>query len=357
MTCARGAARARNAAGVALLLLAACAREPELRRETLRVFGGEARIEARGVPAPAADAALAEVAAQFAAMDREWHAWEPSALTSLNAAFARGERSVPPAGIRELILRSQPLSIRSDGVFEPAIGGLLQLWGFHTNTYPITTPLPSRDQIDAWRAGRPSISDVVVDGETVYSLNPTVQLDFGGIAEGVAAEVAAETLARHGVRNALVSLGGDLFALVDAGAEPWRVGIRDPYGGVLADVRLSDHEALFTSGNFDKFRDSPAGARWSHVLDPRTGQPVTGTAAVAVLHHDPVLADIAATALMVAGPARFAELSARLGVRCALLLTEENEMMLTAAMQARIELHREPVRLGRPLGETGPCSP
>jgi thiamine biosynthesis lipoprotein len=358
MPTVRAATRTRRATAVALLVLAAgCTREPERMRESVLVFGGEATIELHGVPPEQGQAALTEVTEQLRILHRDWHAWEPGALTELNAAFARGERSQPPPSLRDLILRSQPLSIRSDGVFEPAVGALMKLWGFHTSDYPIATPLPTRAQIDEWRAGRPSIADVAVEGEFVYSHNPAVELDFGGISEGVAAEIATEILDRHGVRDALISLGGDVYALGDTGDGPWKVAIRDPYGGVLADVELADHEALFSSGNYNKFRASPTGGRWSHLLDPRTGQPVIGTAAVAVLHRDPVLADVAATTLMVGGPARFADLSARLGIRCALLLTEENEMIVTTAMQARIVLHREPVRLGPPLGDAGPCSP
>lgn len=357
---ARGAQRSRTrllGLGIALIAaLVACQREPELQRETLFVFGGEATIDLAGTTSEQARPALAAVAERFNQFHRDWHAWEPGPLTTLNAAFARGERSSPPASIRDLIQRSQTLSIRSDGLFDPAIGGLMVLWGFHTSEFPVTTPLPSRPQIDAWRAQRPSISEVVVDGETVYSHNPEVQLDFGGIAEGVAAEEATRLLAEHGVNNALLSLGGDVYALGNAGGRPWKVGIRDPYGGVLGGVELADHEALFASGNYSKFREAPSGARWAHVLDPRTGQPVLGSAAVAVLHRDPVLADIAATTLMVGGPARFADLIEHLGVRCALLLTDENELLITAAMQARVTLQREPVRLAPPLGQPGPCS-
>lgn len=344
--------------GLALMwVLGACQREPELQRETLFVFGGEATIDIQGATPNEASAALAAVAERFNEMHRDWHAWEPGALTALNASFARGERTTPPASLRDLVQRSQPLSIRSDGLFDPAIGGLMVLWGFHTSQFPVATPLPSRAQVDAWRAHRPSVADVVVEGDVVYSLNPHVQLDFGGIAEGVAAEEAARVFATHGVRNALLTLGGDVYALGDAGGRPWKVGIRDPYGGVLASVELADHEALFASGNYNKFRETPSGARWAQVLDTRTGQPVLGSAAVAVLHRDPVLADIAATTLMVGGAARFVELTERLGVRCALLLTDENELMLTAAMEARLTMQREPVRLGPPLGAVGPCSP
>jgi thiamine biosynthesis lipoprotein len=84
---------------------------------------------------------------------------------------------------------------------------------------------------------------------------------------------------------------------------------------------------------------------------------VKGSATVAVLHRDPVLADIAATVNMIGGPARFAEFIERLQLRCVLLLTDENELLITAPMRQRVSMRREPVPLGPPLGEPGPCSP
>lgn len=346
----------RLAAALALATLAACSRTPEPHRETLLVFGGEATLEIRGVPAAQAAAATASVSEKLQQYGRDWHAWEPGALVEVNAALARGERAPAPASIRDLVARSQELSLRSDGLFDPAVGGLIRLWGFHTSDFPVATPAPSEAQIEAWLATRPRIADLRVEGDALVSTNPAVQLDFGAIGEGVAAEEAARLLADHGVRDALLSLGGDLFALGQADGQPWQVGIRDPYGGVFARVALIGPEALFSSGSYNKFREAPTGARWPHVLDPRIGRPVRGTAAVAVLHRDPVLADIAATALMVGGPARFADLVQRLDLHCALLLTEENEMIITAAMDARVTLLREPVRLGESIGEAGPCS-
>jgi FAD:protein FMN transferase len=340
-----------------LLVLAACRAPPASHIETLRVFGGDATLEIHAPSAAQARTAGTAVAQRLAAFDRDWHAWRPGALTSLNAAIARGESSIPPASLRDLILRAQPLSARSDGLFDPAVGGLMQLWGFHTDTFPVATPAPSAAAIDAWRERRVSIADVRVDGEQVASANRAVQLDFGAITEGVAALEASRILADHGVHHALLSLGGDVFAIGHAAdREAWTAEIRDPYGGALARVALGDGEALFSSGNYNKFRAAPSGARWPHVLDPRTGQPVRGAAAVAVLHADPVLADVAATALMVGGPSRFAELLQRLDVHCALLVTEENEMMISPAMEARVLMLRDPVRLGDDFGTPGPCT-
>ena len=345
-----------RAALLALLLVqAGCAPEPVLRTEQLLVFGSIAELQLVDADPGAVDAALAEIAPELARMHRDWHAWEPSPLTAINDAIALGTSAPAPPSLRDLVQRARELAPRTDHLFDPASGGLIALWGFHTSEFPVTTPPPSAEALEAWVEAAPRISDVRVDGGAIYSRNRLVRLDFGGMAEGVAVEAVRDTLQRHGIRNALLTMGGDIYAMGSVGARAWRVGIRDPYGGVLAGVELRAGEALFSSGNYNKFRASPDGGRWPHILDPRTGYPVRGTAAVAVIHPDPVLADVASTALFVAGPARFAEIALRLGVSCALMLTEENELLITTAMEARVELQRQPVRLGRSIGEPGPC--
>ena len=339
-----------------ILLLAACSRPHEARLETLHVFGTTAEIELRGAEPARAQAALAEASALLNQLHQEWHAWEPSDVTRINAAFAAGESAVAPPSVIDLVQRSVPLSDASEGLFDPAIGGLIEDWGFHTSSFPVQSPEPRSEQIARWRRERPSIHDIRIDGDRLASRNRRVQLDFGAIAEGVAGERLLEILRRHGVGHALVSLGGDVIALGDGDGRPWAVAIRDPFGGVLGGVELGDGEALFSTGNYNKFRASPSGARWGHILDPRTGYPARGAAAVVVLHPDPVRADAGATALLVAGPAGFERLARRLGLGCVLMITEENEMMVSAAMRARLRLLRDPVPLGAPLALGTDCA-
>jgi FAD:protein FMN transferase len=345
--------RAATLSALVILLAAACGRGSESRFETLHVFGSTTDLELRGADPAEAQAALAEISAQLNQFHREWHPWEASDVTRINAAFAAGESAPAPVSVIDLIERSKPLSDASDGLFDPAIGGLIEAWGFHTSNYPVQSPPPRADQLAIWRSQRPHIGDVSMAEGRLSSRSPRVQLDFGAIAEGVAGEVILDTLRRHGVKQALVSLGGDVVALGDGGGRPWSVGIRDPFGGMLGGVELGDGEALFSTGNYNKFRTSPSGARWSHILDPRTGYPARGAAAVVVLHRDPVLADAGATALFVAGPAGFERIARRMGLACAAMVTEENEMLVTAAMQPRLMLLRDPVPLGAPL-DLGP---
>lgn len=334
--------------------LAGCSGEPAPRIERIHVFGSTTEIEIRAADPATAQRAIAGISALLTVREGEWHAWQPSDVTRINAAFAAGETVAAPASVIDLVRRSQPLSEASEGLFDPAVGGLVEAWGFHTSTYPVLTPAPSQEVLAQWRAQRPRIGDVQVAGDRLRSTNPRVQLDFGAIAEGAAAQGVMELLARHGIEHALLSLGGDVVALGDGAGRPWRVALRDPFGGILGGVALGGGEALFSTGNYSKFRDSPTGARWSHILDPRTGRPARGAAAVVVLHTDPLLADAGATALFVAGPAGFERIARRLGLACALMVTEENEMMVTVAMRSRVQLLRDPVALGQPL-DLGPA--
>ena len=345
--------RRRRTAAALCLALAACTRGPEPRIEEILVFGSTAEIEIRGATPERAQAALAEVSALLAQREGEWHAWKTSDLTRINAAFASGQSAPAPASVIDLVERSKPLSAASEGLFDPAVGGLVSAWGFHTSTYPVLTPPPREEDLEQWRRQRPAIADVQARDGRLQSRNARVQLDFGAIAEGAAARDVVAVLARHGVEHALVNLGGDVVALGDGDGKDWQVALRDPFGGVLGGVALSGGEALFSTGNYSKFRDSPSGARWSHILDPRTGHPARGASAVVVLHTDPLRADAGATALFVAGPAGFERLARRMGLACAVMITEENEMLVTAAMRTRLELVRDPVPLGQPL-DLGP---
>lgn len=340
---------------LAVALFAGCARQPEPVRETLLVFGSPAEFDLRGADPDASRAAIAAIARRMALREREWHAWQDSDLTRINAALAAGRSVRAPDSIVHAVQRALPLVQASDGLFDPAIGGLIALWGFHRSEFPIREPPPDDAAIAAWLARRPRLTELRLDGDRLGSDNPALQLDLNAIAEGLAQEEIAAILAAHGIGNALVVLGGDVLALGVADSRPWRVGIRDPRGGILAVVELAGREALFSSGGYQRYRQSADGSRWPHLLDPREGRPARASAATAVLDADPVRADAAATALFVAGPAGFAELTARMHLPCALLLDAEDRLWLTSAMARRLRLLRQPDSQAPPLPRGADC--
>ncbi|MCE3003851.1 MAG: FAD:protein FMN transferase [Xanthomonadaceae bacterium] len=335
-------------AAILALALAGCGGPPPVEREFL-VFGTTAELTLRGegASAPAAD----DVERLFAARDAEWHPWRDSALTRLNAALAAGAPHQTLPSIVDLIETSRPLVADSGGRFDPAAGALVAAWGFHTSEWPARTPVDAA-WVERWPRMRPHFASLRLAGLRIESADGGLRLDFNAVAEGVAARDALALLRTRGVRHALLDLGGDVAALGDAGGRPWRVALRDPRGGVLGWVALHDGEGLFASGSYAKFRDDPDRRR-PHVVDPRSGQPVSGSAASAVLSADLPRADAGATALMVAGRDEAAALAASMRLGCVLLLTDDDELLLSEGLRARLHLLREPAR--RTLLPGGPA--
>lgn len=346
--------RLRSHALLALVaVLAACGGPPVVQRD-FNEFGNDASIKIRQLAAKPADLALQAARLELIKLNADLHAWQSSSLSRINAELAAGRSVALPDALREPLRRSRTAHRASSGLFDPACGSLVELWGFHADRFPLTQPAPSEAQVRDWLAHRPSLDDVVIEDGRIHSRNPRVQLDFGAIYNGLAAERLMALLARHGVNDALLRVGSDHVAMGPA-RPAWRVELRDPFGGSLGSIALSGGEALFSSGNFNRFRESPDGGRWPHILDPRTGYPARGAAMVAVLHPDPVWADAASTALFVGGPGRFVATAQAMGLGCALMVSEENELLITAQMQRRVELRRHPVGLGEPLDLGDEC--
>jgi len=319
------------------LTLAACSRSPEVHQAQFFVFGTVLDVSVQGVDEATARQAFGQLQQDFQAMHRDWHAWEPGLLMELNHAFAAGRPATASADIVEMVRRSQRIEELSGGRFNPAIGGLIGLWGFHTSEFPITGPPPAEGSIREWVERQPSSRDIHIDGLTLRSDNPAVQLDFGGIAKGYAIDLACAALQAMGVPGAIVNAGGDLRAFGSHGDRPWRVAIRNPGGGIVGSLETAADEAIFASGNYERFRES-GGERYPHILDPRSGWPVSRLSSVTVIASEGLLADAAATALIVAGPDDWAEVAGALGLDQVLLVDGFGRVYLTPAMRNRVIL-------------------
>ncbi len=250
---------------------------------------------------------------------------------------------------------SKPLYVASDAYYDPSIGSLVRMWGFYTDKFPINQTPPTNVQISEWLAHKPVFTDITFNKQTISASNPNTQLDFATILEGVAAVDMKRIFAQQQIQDALVTMGSDQFTVGNENTKPWTVQLKDPFGGALGQIDLQGNEALFSSGNFNKFRMAPTGSRWGPVLDPRTGNPAQGSAAVVVLHNDTVLADAASTALMAGGPGNSRRLVLRMKLACAMMVTEENALLITTQMKKRVKFFRDPVPLGEPIANGESC--
>lgn len=321
---------------IVMLMLGACSKAPLYQQQSY-VFGTLVEVSIDGAPEAQARAASTAVLARFDQLHRKLHAWQPSALTQINSAFATGQKTVIDGELTALINDAATLSKQSGDVFNPAIGRLIALWGFQSDT-PRTT-VPDATSIAKWRSAAPRMSDIHIANGQVWSDNPAVQLDLGGYAKGYALDEAARILQAHGIHNALVNIGGNLIVLGQHGKQPWRIGIQHPrQPGMLATLDLHDGEALGTSGDYQRYFEV-GGKRYSHLIDPRTGYPADDMQSVTVLvsgAHAGTRSDALSKPLFIGGPAQLVQNAARMGIMGYLAVDATGAKHISPTLAARL---------------------
>ncbi len=329
---------------VAAWLLAGCGPSEPWRQESY-VFGTRVELAIAGVPEAQARAAGTRVLQDFDYLHRTYHAWQPSELSVLNEAIAAGRAHEVSAEFAGYIREAQVAAAAGEHLFDPGIGRLIALWGFHTDE--IRPRVPDVGAVQALLAQHPSIAGLRVEGRNVSSRNRSVAIDFGGYLKGVALDRAAASLKRDGIAHALINIGGNVMALGsrDAAGTPWRIGIQHPRpqtggGAPLATLELKDGEAIGTSGDYHRYFELGS-RRYSHLLDPRTGFPAEGTQAVTVLiapgEKTGMRSDALSKPIFIAGR-EWRAMAQKLGVEAVLRVGADGTVSATPAMQARIKI-------------------
>lgn len=218
----------------------------------------------------------------------------------------------------------------SGGAFDPTIGYTLESRGFNRN---YLTGERIRTQLESTASC--SYRDVLLDTRrhTITLLKPLI-LDLGAVAKGLAVDLAARELGE--LPGFAIDAGGDLFVGGrNARGEPWRVGIRHPrqHAELLATLRVSG-AAVCTSGDYE--RESANGDGRCHIVDPRTGAPVSGIASVTVVAPTALLADALGTAAFVLGWARGIDWLERRGVE-GMIVTSNLERYQTSGFASYLE--------------------
>lgn len=320
-----------------MALLGGCTRDAVYRTRG-HVFGTVVEVSIYGESQARADLLGAQVLREFDRLHHKFHAWQPSALTALNASIARGDVYEADAEMVDMLQTATRLAERSDNLFNPAIGGLIRLWGFQSSD--ITPQRPSPAEIRRWVEANPRMTDLRYDGHRVSSTNKAVMLDFGGYAKGYALDRAAGILRGARVKAALINIGGNILAIGQPGAHPWRVGIQNPRGaGTVAAVDLQDNEAIGTSGDYERYFMQD-GKRRPHIIDPRTGETTDLVASVTIITSGGpdagTRSDGHSKPLFVAGPRHWEAMAARLGLGQVMLIDAGRNVWMTPAMRQRI---------------------
>ena len=221
-----------------------------------------------------------------------------------------------------LIVRALEYGRRTGGAYDITVGPLVKAWGFFRGD-------GRRPSVDELADARATVGwhHVAVDStrRSIRFLTPGVELDLGGIGKGFALDCAARVLRRHHIASALLGSGRSSYVAIGAppNAKGWPITVPSPRNPAqaMSTVHLRD-QSVSTSGTDQRYFDVD-GRRYSHVIDPRTGAPVSGMAQVTVIAPTATDSDALSTALLVLGRDGAAALIEGVDGRAALLITED----------------------------------
>lgn len=254
------------------------------------------------------------------------------------------------ADFAKVLSDSQSIYQASDHAFDPTVYPLVELWGFgkQMSVERLQSP-PTADEIAKAKAVI-GLDKVVVNGRSIQKTADGVGLDFSAIAKGYAVDVIAQTLKdSYGITNYMVEIGGEVATLGqnDKG-KPWTLAIDAPVmdssvktRDIITTLTQPKDGSLHiaTSGNYRNSVEYD-GVRYSHTINPVTGNPVVGGApSVTVLHDSVALADGWATALTAMPYADALAIANREGIQALFIIENSNktgfDIVKTDAMQQK----------------------
>lgn len=321
------------------LLLSACAEEPSpIYKAKVLSFGTYVDVTLYGIEEQRAKLAIQRVEEQLNYMHEQWHAWRPSSITEMNQKLRSGEPFIIDKNMLPLIKQSKLLYSSSNGYFNPAIGELIEMWGFYRDDPQANKSIPDASAVQAFIADLPTMDDVHIDELNAYGTNHRLQLDFGGYAKGYGVEQLIRYLRENDIENALINAGGDIKGIGSVGDRAWKIAIKTPVTGIpLAWLELNDNESIFSSGTYIRYFEHQ-GKRIHHIINPKTGFPSEGPSATTVITTDAAIADAAATALMIAPQDEWMEIAKQMGLKHFLIIDPSGTLYCDDLFAKRLQL-------------------
>ena len=223
---------------------------------------------------------------------------DSSELSRLNRD-AHQRPQVASGELFTLLEECAALSEATGGAFDITSTPLSRCWGFLRRE----GRLPRPDEIAA---------ALTVVGMHLVALDPAastvsfrregVSLNLGAIGKGFALDRLAALLHRRGVRQALLSAGSSSLLAIGGVARPWEIDLRSMTSGERLARLFVANGAVGTSGAGEQFFEVE-GARYGHVIDPRSGWPASGVLSASVLARRAATADALSTAFLIGGVA------------------------------------------------------
>ncbi len=231
-----------------------------------------------------------------------------------------------------VIKTAKKLYRQTEGSWDGTVGPLVDLWGFGTAGH--NRQIPPGEEIKRYllKTGFDNIE--VIENKYLSKKTSGISIDLGSIAKGYGVDQIAKLIKGKGIKNYLVEIGGEVYAegyRKDGGK--WRIGINKPGKGApfnqIYKIVSLRNKAMATSGDYRNFFEKN-GKIYSHVIDPKTGYPVSNqVVSVTIIADSCTYADGLATAVMVMGPQKGIDLINSMDNIEGLIIVMENDGRLT----------------------------
>lgn len=213
--------------------------------------------------------------------------------------------------LAEVVRSAKDVSTLTNGAFDITVAPLVNLWGFGPDKRPDVVPADSDIEKVLGNVGAHFV-EMRQEPPALRKLKPKITLDLAAIAKGYCVDAVSNWLESQNVSAFMVEIGGEIRAMgTKPGNVPWRIAVEKPVSTerALQTVISFTDEAMATSGDYRNYFEAD-GKRYSHIIDPTTGHPITHTlVSVSVMERTCTRADALATGLMVLGPEKGIDLA------------------------------------------------
>lgn len=225
-----------------------------------------------------------------------------------------------------LVEAARRVSKETSGAYDITLGSISALWGFGQEESTGSKPLLDDILLMLNDVGY-QLLEVSSARKSVRKLNPDLKVDLSSLAKGYAVDKIGEQLEATGNQRYLVEIGGEIRTRgLAPNGERWKIGIEWPESGGEPEMTgiAVENAHIASSGDYRNYRVVD-GERVTHILDGRSGYPIShNLAAVTVLHGSVMRADAWATAFMVLGYEESLALANKKGLAARFVIRESD---------------------------------
>lgn len=237
------------------------------------IFGTILEIKFFNTDSITANIATEEIVTKLNSLNNLLHPWNKSSIYDLNQKLKENKIFISHdyETLKIILQKALEYENKTFHFFNPAIGKMIKLWGFHQD--PIVGLIPISRDIQEVLISKPNLDQLSFfdDQQSISSSNDNILVDLGGFIKGYSLDLIHEILLKNNIENALINFGGNILALGKPSNRNWEIAIQSPWSSsLIAKLNLEPGSAIGTSGDYQKYFILN-GKKFSHLINPFTG--------------------------------------------------------------------------------------